>query len=62
MYFFYEVGIISAKIFGRKKAQETSEPSSTVSQPSRMRPAAQTAGATGGGDDEYVSVSDSEPR
>ncbi|MDX1410578.1 MAG: twin-arginine translocase subunit TatC, partial [Nitrospirales bacterium] len=62
MYFFYEVGIISAKIFGRKRAEEAAEPPSTVAQPSRMRPATQTAGGTRGGDDEYVSVSDSEPR
>ncbi len=62
MYFFYEVGIISAKIFGRKKAQQASEPSPTVSQPSRMQPATQTAGGVGRGDDDYVSVSDSEPR
>ena len=63
MYFFYEIGIISAKIFGKKKSQEPSEESETESQPSGMTPAAQTVGATGGGgEDEYVSVPDSEPR
>jgi len=63
MYFFYEVGIISAQIFGKKKPQESSDgvpvPSSG---PSVARPAIQPAGAVIAGDDDYVSVPDSGPR
>jgi sec-independent protein translocase protein TatC len=63
MYFFYEVGIISAQIFGKKKPQESSDstpvPSST---PSAARPVVQPAGAVTAGDDDYVSVPDSGPR
>ena len=62
MYFFYEVGIISAKFFGKKKKPEDSEEAQSASTPVSMKPATQTAGAAGGGDDDYVSVPDSEPR
>ena len=62
MYFFYEVGIISARFFGKKKpAEDSAEPESASPAPS-MKPAAQTVGGVAGGDDDYVSVTDSEPR
>ncbi|MGB0911880.1 MAG: twin-arginine translocase subunit TatC, partial [Nitrospirales bacterium] len=63
MYFFYEVGIISARIFGKKKAEsetDTQETSAAAIRPTSMKPAAQTAG--GGADDDYVSVPESGPR
>ena len=62
MYFFYEVGIISAGIFGKKKKPEGDEVAQGATQPASMKPATQGAGAAGGGDDDYVSVPDSEPR
>ncbi len=65
MYFFYEVGIISAQIFGKKrpKEEEDSAPT-TAAAPAVTRPIAASAGAVagGGGDDDYVSVPDSGPR
>ncbi len=65
MYFFYEVGIISAQIFGKKrpKEEEDSAPR-TATAPAVARPIAASAGAVagGGGDDDYVSVPDSGPR
>ena len=63
MYFFYEVGIISAKFFGKKKKpEESAEEGQSASTPVRMKPATQTVGVASGGDDDYVSVPDSEPR
>ena len=66
MYFFYEVGIISAQIFGKKKPKENVEVAPAgPSTPAVSRPVIQTAGAIAsgaGGDDDYVSVPDSGPR
>jgi sec-independent protein translocase protein TatC len=66
MYFFYEVGIISAQIFGKKKPKENEEVAPAgPSTPAVSRPVIQTAGAIAGGasgDDDYVSVPDSGPR
>ena len=63
MYFFYEVGIISAQIFGKKKPKETKNDVSDVpAAPVVARPIAQPAGAVAAGDDDYVSVPDSGPR
>jgi sec-independent protein translocase protein TatC len=63
MYFFYEVGIISAQIFGKKKPKETDEVAPAgPSAPAVSRPVIQAAGAVAGGDDDYVSVPDSGPR
>ncbi len=63
MYFFYEVGIISAQIFGKKKPKETEdEVSDSPATPAVARPLAQPAGAVTAGDDDYVSVPDSGPR
>jgi len=63
MYFFYEVGIISAQIFGKKKPKETDDVATTAPSTSVVaRPVAQVAGAGAGGDDEYVSVPESGPR
>ena len=63
MYFFYEVGIISAQIFGKKKPKEAEEVAPAgPSAPAVSRPVIQTAGAVAGGDDDYVSVPDSGPR
>jgi len=63
MYFFYEVGIISAQIFGKKKPAETEAevPVSTSASPV-VRPVIQPAGTVAAGDDDYVSVPDSGPR
>lgn len=64
MYFFYEVGIISARFFGkRKEASSTEEAEPSAAPPaaaSSMKPAVQSVGA--GADDEYVSVPDTRPR
>ncbi len=64
MYFFYEVGIISAKIFGKKRKVETedstADPPSTT--PSVTPARAQPVGAGAGGDDDYVSVPGAGPR
>jgi sec-independent protein translocase protein TatC len=64
MYFLYEVGIISAQIFGKKKPKETEEDdvSTAPSSPVVSRPVPQAAGAVAGSDDDYVSVPDSGPR
>lgn len=65
MYFFYEVGIISAQIFGKKKPKEEEDSAPTTAAPAVTRPIAAPAGAVaggGGGDDDYVSVPDSGPR
>ena len=62
MYFFYEVGIISAKIFGKKKADDEEE-DSPLPAPRMSTPQPQPVGAAGSaGDDDYVSVPDSGPR
>ena len=63
MYFFYEVGIVSAQIFGKKKPKETDDvaPAGT-SGPAVSRPVIKPAGVVAGGDDDYVSVPDSGPR
>ena len=60
MYFFYEVGIISAGIFGKKRPVEEEvpiKPSGAVSPTARPQPVG--AGAGSGGDDDYVSVPES---
>jgi hypothetical protein len=63
MYFFYEVGIISAQIFGKKKPKETDDVAPTAPSASGVsRPVTQPTGAGAGGDDDYVSVPDSGPR
>jgi sec-independent protein translocase protein TatC len=67
MYFFYEVGIISAQVFGKKKAPESDDataPAPASGPPGGRRSplAPQPAGAVAGGDDEYVDVPDSRPR
>lgn len=62
MYFFYEVGIISAGIFGRKRQVEEDSPSKAAStSPSVVSPVPRTqpVGAVAGGDDDYVSVPES---
>ena len=67
MYFFYEVGIISASVFGKKKAPESED--ATAPTPASGPPGGrrsplgpQPVGAGAGGDDEYVNVPDSGPR
>ena len=66
LYFFYEVGIISAGFFKKKPAEGEEEPASESSGATPattrggLRP--QPAGPTGGGDDDYVSVPDTGPR
>jgi sec-independent protein translocase protein TatC len=65
LYFFYEIGIISAGFFKKKPSEdsevESSEPSAaSATTQGGLRP--QTAGAAGGGDDDYVSVPDTGPR
>lgn len=60
MYFFYEVGIISASFFKKPKTEEeeaeTSEGAEAQQKPSGvLHPKSATAGA-GGGDDDYVGV------
>ncbi|RMH31545.1 MAG: twin-arginine translocase subunit TatC [Nitrospirae bacterium] len=62
MYFFYEVGIISARIFGKRKESAAEEDERTTRAPATMKPATQTVGAVAGADDEYVSVPESPPR
>lgn len=65
MYFFYEVGIISAGIFYKKKPQEGKASDSAMPQDSPsgggvLRP--KPVRTPGGGDDDYVSVPDSGTR
>ena len=67
MYFFYEVGIISAQVFGRKKTPESGDagaPAPVCGPPAVRRPqlAQQPMRAGSGGDEEYVDVPDSGPR
>ena len=66
MYFFYEVGIISARIFGKVKVpqEEVAEETTTATSMSstRLKPATQGAGGGGNSDDDYVSVPESGPR
>ena len=64
MYFFYEVGIISAGIFGKKRSPEEEATDTSTSPPVvRQVPQAQPVGAVaGGGDDDYVSVPESPRR
>ena len=63
MYFFYEVGIISAQIFGKKKPQESSDTAPVPSSASAVgSPVVQSTGGVTAGDDDYVSVPDSGPR
>jgi sec-independent protein translocase protein TatC len=63
MYFFYEVGIISAQIFGKKKPQESSDSAPVPSTaPAGARPVVQATGAVTAGDDDYVSIPESGPR
>ena len=65
MYIFYEVGIISAGIFGKKKKETDSQSETkkaTAAPSSGMKPATQTAGAARGADDDYVGVPESGPR
>jgi sec-independent protein translocase protein TatC len=65
MYFFYEVGIISAQVFGKKKSPETGDAPSPASDPSaapRSPSHPQPVGVAAGGDDDYVSMPDSRPR
>ncbi len=76
MYFFYEVGIISARVFGKKKQVEDDDSDDHASNggPGNGKMTATDAGtssassqkqpviAGGGGDDDYVSVPDSGPR
>ena len=62
MYFFYEVGIISAGIFGKKRqAEEAVPPKTSPKAPSVVPqvPRTQPVGATAGGDDDYVNVPES---
>ena len=61
MYFFYEVGIISAGFFKKKPTAEESETetdalSGTSKETSVLKPKTATACGTGGPDDEYLSV------
>ncbi len=61
MYFFYEVGIISARIFGKKRqTEEDASPAPGPVATPAMAPAQAVSG--GGGDDDYVSVPHSGPR
>ena len=64
MYFFYEVGIISAQMFGKKKPKETEEDDASAAPSSSpvIHPLTQSAGTVAAGDDDYVSVPDSGPR
>jgi len=67
MYFFYEVGIVSAQVFGKKKSQEAEDVASPApsSGPPAVRPPQtqpQPVGAVAGGDDDYVDMPDSRPR
>lgn len=60
MYFFYEVGIISAGFFKKPQSGTVPAPASeSATQGARVAPA---SGVGGGADDEYVSVPESGPR
>ena len=60
MYFFYEVGIISAGFFKKPKTEEEAEPQESTgvseSQASGLNPKHATAGTASGADDDYVGV------
>lgn len=60
MYFFYEVGIISAGFFQKKRVAEESKAETPAASPSEgtsvLNPKTATAGGSGGPDDEYVGV------
>ena len=60
MYFFYEVGIISAGFFKKPKPEEEvgAQPPATTpkSGSGGLRPQSATAGTSSGGDDDYVGV------
>ena len=64
MYFFYEVGIVSARFFGKKKEGAVPQPvqTQTTGKPSGKKPAPQAVGAVAGADDDYVGVPESGPR
>ncbi|MCA9499717.1 MAG: twin-arginine translocase subunit TatC [Nitrospira sp.] len=67
MYFFYEVGIISAQVFGKKKTPEDEDvlaPTPASGSPAVRRSplSPQPVGAGSGGDEEYVDVPESGPR
>jgi sec-independent protein translocase protein TatC len=67
MYFFYEVGIISAQVFGKKKNQEkedapSSSPAAGALAVRRSQPQTQPVGVVAAGDDDYVNVPDSRPQ
>ena len=65
MYFFYEVGIISAGFFKKKEEPEASEDVSTTRGPSSSAVGGlqtKPAGAGGTAEDDYVSVPDSGAR
>ena len=60
MYFFYEVGIISAGFFKKPKTKEEAETQEVVGVPqsptSGLNPKSATTGTAAGGDDDYVGV------
>ncbi len=65
MYFFYEIGIICAQVFGKKKPRDDDAPSASSTPPSadtRSQLEPRPVGVGAGGDDDYVSVPDSGPR
>jgi sec-independent protein translocase protein TatC len=67
MYFFYEVGIISAQVFGKKPSPEkggavSPAPSSGLPGVRRSKFQPQPVGVGADGDDDYVNVPDSSPR
>ena len=65
MYFFYEIGIICAQVFGKKKPRDDDAPSASSTPPSadtRSQLEPRPGGVGAGGDDDYVSVPDSGPR
>jgi sec-independent protein translocase protein TatC len=59
MYFFYEVGIISAGIFGKKRPAEEEEPTGPATPSPAVVRQVPTTQPVGAGDDDYVSVPDS---
>jgi len=62
MYFFYEVGIISAGIFNKKPAADSSEEPPAQPPSSSGKGYEMTPVVAGGGDDDYVGVPDSRIR